>query len=312
MKNNSTTVSVCMISYNHEHFIREAIEGVLMQKTNFPIELIIGEDCSTDGTRDIVLEYAAKYPDIIRPLLPEKNLGMSKNFMETLQACTGKYIALCEGDDYWTDPYKLQKQVDFLEANEEYSICSHRYSIYHETSNVFEPDVNIELFKNNESGYSFDLKGFFNGWYLHTMSVLFRRSSMDMELINKLDNVFDYMLFYSIMKNGKGYLFNFNGGVYRKHAGGVCTSNTTINHSTQHYQAFKQLFTLEKTEILKEIVAYQLFHHLKSYIKYSEHFSLNYIFTKSKELFNYKVIDYSILIFIRMILKSATYRIVKK
>ena len=111
---NNVTVSVLMITYNHENFIREAIEGVLMQKTDFPIELIIGEDCSTDGTRKIVMEYASKYPDIIRPLLPDSNLGMMKNFIETMQAATGKYIALCEGDDYWTDPYKLQKQVDIL------------------------------------------------------------------------------------------------------------------------------------------------------------------------------------------------------
>lgn len=122
---NKIVVSVCMITYNHESFIREAIEGVLMQKTDFPIEIIIGEDCSTDNTRNIVLEYSEKYPDIIRPLLPENNLGMMKNFIETMEAATGKYIALCEGDDYWTDPYKLQKQVDFLEANEEYSVCFH-------------------------------------------------------------------------------------------------------------------------------------------------------------------------------------------
>ena len=111
-------VSVLMITYNHENFIREAIDGVLMQKTTFPIELIIGEDCSTDSTRKIVVEYAEKYPDLIRPLLPGSNLGMMKNFNKTMEAAKGKYIAICEGDDYWTDPLKLQKQVDILEANE--------------------------------------------------------------------------------------------------------------------------------------------------------------------------------------------------
>ena len=99
-----------------------------MQKTDFPIELIIGEDCSTDSTRKIVLEYAEKYPDIIRPLLPESNLGMMKNFNKTMEAAKGKYIAICEGDDYWTGPFKLQKQVDFLEANRDYAICATYFS----------------------------------------------------------------------------------------------------------------------------------------------------------------------------------------
>lgn len=93
MKNCNIVVSVCMITYNHEAFIHEAINGVLMQQTSFPIELIIGEDCSTDNTRKIVQEYAERHPNIIRALLPENNLGMSKNFLETLKSCTGKYIA---------------------------------------------------------------------------------------------------------------------------------------------------------------------------------------------------------------------------
>ena len=120
--NNIPKVSVCMITYNHENFIREAIEGVLMQKTDFPIELIIGEDCSTDNTRKIVLEYASKYPEIIRPLLPDNNLGVRTNFFNTLNVCRGEYIALCEGDDYWIDSTKLQSQVDYLAKNKQCSL----------------------------------------------------------------------------------------------------------------------------------------------------------------------------------------------
>lgn len=115
--------SVLMITYNHEKYIAQAIDSVLMQKTNFDYEIVIGEDCSTDRTREIVLEYKAKHPGKIRLLLQEKNVGMMQNFIDTLKACTGKYIALLEGDDYWTDPYKLQKQVDILEAHPEYSLC---------------------------------------------------------------------------------------------------------------------------------------------------------------------------------------------
>ena len=110
-------VSVHMITYNHEPYIAQAIEGVLMQKTDFPIELIIGEDCSTDRTREIVLEYQKKHPEIIRVLSSEKNLGMVKNSFLIDGACRGKYIAYCEGDDFWHHPQKLQKQVDYLESH---------------------------------------------------------------------------------------------------------------------------------------------------------------------------------------------------
>ena len=115
-------VSAKIITYNHESYIAKAIEGVLIQETDFSIELVIGEDCSTDHTRDIVLEYQKKYPEIIRVITSEHNVGRSKNSWRTTKACRGKYIAFCEGDDYWTDPLKLQKQVDFLEANPDYGL----------------------------------------------------------------------------------------------------------------------------------------------------------------------------------------------
>ena len=99
----SPLVSICVITYNQEKYIAQAIDGVLMQQTDFPIELIIGEDCSPDNTRKICLDYKNKYPDKIKLLLPDKNKGSMRNFIDTMQAANGKYIALCEGDDYWTD-----------------------------------------------------------------------------------------------------------------------------------------------------------------------------------------------------------------
>lgn len=112
-------VSVHMITYNHAPYIAQTIEGVLQQKTNFPFELVIGEDCSTDGTREIVFEYQKKYPDIIRVITSDKNVGMKRNSYRTMKACRGKYIAFCEGDDYWHRPDKLQIQVDYLEGHGE-------------------------------------------------------------------------------------------------------------------------------------------------------------------------------------------------
>lgn len=132
-------VSVCMITYNHERFIAGAIEGVMMQQTNFPVQLIIGEDCSTDNTRRICIEYQQKYPDRITLRLPEKNLGGMNNFLENLDACLDgfKYVAMCEGDDYWIDPLKLQKQVDYLESHPDCGLVYTDVKIYDDPTRRF-------------------------------------------------------------------------------------------------------------------------------------------------------------------------------
>ena len=125
---NEALVSVCCITYNHEKYIADAIEGFLIQKTSFPIEIIIHDDASTDKTADIVRSYENKYPNIIKPIFQTKNQwskGIRPSPTYVWPKALGKYIALCEGDDYWTDPFKLQKQVDFLEANPDYSLCFH-------------------------------------------------------------------------------------------------------------------------------------------------------------------------------------------
>jgi len=120
-----------MITYNQAPFIAQAIEGVLQQKTNFSFELVIGEDCSTDGTRKIVFDYQGKYPDIVRVITSNKNVGMKKNSCRTMKACRGKYMAFCEGDDYWQHPFKLQKQVDYLESHPECGLVYSSYDVYH-------------------------------------------------------------------------------------------------------------------------------------------------------------------------------------
>jgi glycosyltransferase involved in cell wall biosynthesis len=118
-------VSVWMITYNHERYIAQAIDSVLMQRVNFDYELVIGEDCSTDRTREIVVDYQKRYPGRIRLILREKWVGSFWNFLQTFQACKGEYLACLEGDDYWTSPHKLQKQVDYLESHQECTLCHH-------------------------------------------------------------------------------------------------------------------------------------------------------------------------------------------
>lgn len=124
-KESDILLSVCMVVYNQEQYVRDALDSVLMQKVNFPIEIIISDDCSMDATPEILHEYSVTFPGIVKPVFGSKNLGYPNNQRRSLEAATGKYIALCDSDDYWTDPYKLQKQVDYLESHPECAICFH-------------------------------------------------------------------------------------------------------------------------------------------------------------------------------------------
>jgi glycosyltransferase involved in cell wall biosynthesis len=122
-------VSIACITYNHEKFIAKALEGFVSQKTSFKLEIIIADDNSTDGTPKIIKEYHTKYPDLIRPVLRDVNIGSRRNALETLNMCKGDYIALCEGDDYWIDNKKIQKQVEFLEKNHDFVMCTHNVKV---------------------------------------------------------------------------------------------------------------------------------------------------------------------------------------
>jgi glycosyltransferase involved in cell wall biosynthesis len=135
-------VSVCCTTYNHERFIAQTVESFLMQQTNFPFEIVIGDDCSTDRTSEILRSFKEKYPDKIKVITPEKNVGPHLNMVNIAKACKGKYLALCDGDDYWTNPYKLQKQVDFLEQNPEYIICCHYTHVIDMEGNTIHVDPN--------------------------------------------------------------------------------------------------------------------------------------------------------------------------
>lgn len=143
-------VSVWVITYNQQEFIRQTIEGILLQQTSFPIEVVIGEDKSTDQTKDILLEYQKKHPDIIRLRLAKENL-YSQNinpWVGVLNACRGKFVALCEGDDYWIDPLKLQKQVDLMQAHPDYSMCFHNaYSLDQASGEMVLGKLNYQAIK---------------------------------------------------------------------------------------------------------------------------------------------------------------------
>lgn len=122
-------VSACIITYNHEKYITDCLDGALAQKVNFEYEIVVSEDCSTDSTREILLEYQKRYPDKIKLFFNEKNLGLGGNWLKSWTRCDCDYMAICEGDDYWIDPYKLQKQVDFLENHPDFALSSHNANV---------------------------------------------------------------------------------------------------------------------------------------------------------------------------------------
>lgn len=146
-------VSVHTTAYNHAPYIRKCIEGVLAQKTDFPFEFLIGEDCSTDGTREIVMEYAARYPGIIRVVTSDANVGSKENGFRCQALSRGKYVAFCEGDDYWTDPLKLKKQIEFLEKNPKFVGVGSDYAVSDASGRVVkDKGVDFGVLKKDDQG----------------------------------------------------------------------------------------------------------------------------------------------------------------
>lgn len=241
--NTQPTVSVCMITYNHERYIKQAIESILMQETTFLVELVIGEDHSNDNTRQICEKYASEFPHIIRLLHSDINLGMERNFLRTLESCRGKYIALCEGDDYWTYSQKLQRQVEFLEKKSEYNLICHRYGIImgNDAQDFTEDNLN-NFFNQNSVFFDIDLKLLTTHWVTKTLTSVFRREAIDLKELSKYRYFRDVHLFYSLIKKGKGRCFNNNWGMYRKHEGGIHSTNSSYKMTETRVKIYKEIF----------------------------------------------------------------------
>jgi len=242
-----------MITYNHAQYISQAIEGVLLQKVNFIIELIIGEDHSTDTTRAICESYAEDYPGIIKLLPSERNLGMMPNFIHTLCCCQGRYIALCEGDDYWTDPLKLQKQVDFLEANHEYIFSFHDAMILNQKTGEKRNRIGE---RNIDS--TVDLKSLIIQNNIPTASLVFRNIIDFHSLPDWFSKISkgDYGLCVLLAEKGIGKYIPEVMSVYRVHDGGVWSSNGfefTHNADLSFYKYLSEYF--DNQEIKKTIRA---------------------------------------------------------
>ncbi len=218
-------LSVLMVTYNHEKFISQALESILTQRVGFDYEIVIGEDCSTDSTRAIVMDYRQKYPDIIKLLLPDNNRGMMCNFMKTFEACSGTYIAMLEGDDFWTDPFKLQKQVDYLDSHPESVACFHNAQIEYEN----EPGKQ-NFFHATQMKDSYTLLDILNESIIPTCSTVFRAGLFGMfpDWYSSMP-MGDWPLHVMNAQHGDyGYLAEVM-ATYRVHDGGVWSSQKRID-----------------------------------------------------------------------------------
>ena len=211
MQNNPPKVSVLMLTYNQEQYIDEAIRSVMIQQTNFSFELVIGNDCSTDGTAARCKAWQARYPHRIHLIDRPKNLGLAQNFMQTYAECKGKYVAICEGDDYWCAADKLQVQVDFLNAHPDYSCCFHRVVNYYE-------DRGTKSLSNGGQKTNTNIIDLARGNYISNVSAVFRRN-----LFGPLPDWFaqvstyDYALHLLNAQYGKLHYMHRPMAVYRQH-----------------------------------------------------------------------------------------------
>jgi glycosyltransferase involved in cell wall biosynthesis len=219
MKTPNPIIAISMITYNQEKYVAEAINGVLMQKTSFPFKLFIGDDHSTDTTSVICNDFQSRFPEMIDLTINNANLGFTQNGLNTMSralASGARYIALLEGDDYWTDPGKLHKQVEFLKKNPDYSLSTHRYLVKYEARDRW--GRSSWPGKKMCDGIIIDNRTMHLA--ARTLTMVFRSESLDMAKFSE-KYIYDYSAARNVLAHGKGYCLNFVGGVYRRHPGGI-------------------------------------------------------------------------------------------
>ena len=217
--NNKSIISVCVRTHNQEQFIREALESVLLQRTTFPFEIIVSDDASKDGTVNILQEYQKQYPDKVRLLLSEKNIGGPENLKRVIEASNAKYIICLDGDDFYTDEYKLQKQVDFLETHPEYAACFHN-TWYADENGHLKGLFNRPDFHEVHDAHEFIRER----WFVPIHSAVLRREYIEFpEWYNTVMND-DYIVHLSVAKHAPYYYRPDVMVAYRRHGNNISCS----------------------------------------------------------------------------------------
>ena len=232
MMPDEVTLSVCMIAYNHGEYIGQAIESIVSQHTDFRFELIISDDVSSDNTRDICKLYEERFPDKIRLVFREQNLGICRNFFETLSLAKGKYVAVCEGDDYWIDNYKLQKQKEYLDNHPAASFVYHNAIV----QKGREKRLFISL---NTEEHIVGTEELLSKWAIPTASIVFRRSAFFIPEPFKVFTNADYYLELLLHSKGEIHYVPSIMSVYRRHEGSA--SEFLDKDKSGLYEGLKEL-----------------------------------------------------------------------
>jgi len=239
-------VSICSITYNHENFIEEALDSFLMQETDFPFEIIIDDDFSEDNTAKIIRKYEKTFPKIIKANLRRKNVGMIENHIDNTQRAQGKYIALCEGDDYWINPLKIQKQVDFLGNNENFSFCFHDYDVWDEMEQTYRRNASIHHFNFPINSVYSSTRILLGPFIASALTLMYKNILDRPKCLNSLpfgDKSLEKLLaFY-----GDGYFMNDSMSCYRNHNAGI-----SKNIKWKELMANQEEINLELYECLKK------------------------------------------------------------
>lgn len=264
MQPDQVTVSIQCLVYNHEPFLRDCLEGFVIQKTTFKFEAIVHDDASTDGSAAIIREYAEKYPDIIKPIYQKENLykkDLVKLRTTVRSALTGKYIALCEGDDYWTDPYKLQKQVDFLEANPEYSMCFHNAEL------SYEGEVKTHFDQGIIENRDYVGNEFLKKWFVPTASVVVKRENLEFPYKNPSRILYgDIILFLTANELGLVRGMEDCMSVYRVQGNSAIHSSNSDSKfrekCLEHYLFIQENFKKLDSKFVREKVGWAYLKHM--------------------------------------------------
>ena len=231
-------ISVCVITYNQADYIAQTLDSILKQKTAFRYEIVIGEDLSKDATKAICETYAERYPSVIRLLETPKNFGGVGNLVRTIKACRGKYVALLEGDDYWTDDKKLEKQIAQLESDDQMTFC------FTGRKNFYENENRFEEVDENKGNNRFDARDFAKTTYFHTSTAVFRKPKTD-DWFDKLKNatIGDRPLYIALLMESGGYALKLRDvcSVFRLNYGSSFTPTKPIERSLMVAKMYAQV-----------------------------------------------------------------------
>lgn len=241
----SPKVSIAFVTFNHERYVAQALQSVLMQETTFPFEIVIGEDCSLDSTRQIVLDYQMRFPEKIKVLLHPRNLGGARNFCEVLNVCSGKYIHFLEGDDYWTDKTKLQKQVAFLDSQPQFAFCFHNFNVLHHTTGISHPalsnlDGSVPFSQTLEDVLAYVRKPGYG--VFHLSATLYRRNAiLPYPAWLCRQHIIDIALICLALQHGNGGYIGDVMSTYRIHNAGIWQGSGILSQSRSKLAIFEAL-----------------------------------------------------------------------